>query len=894
MVSSFRRLSRTADHSFLVRATRAGNLAQLCGIALVLAYSLLPGHPSIPGWELATGVAIAAVATALTSIAPWARWVTRRFGVALFVAWSFGLLGLITWFVEETGGATSPAWPLYLALAIFVATSYPFRAAMAILAAVVAINIAVVLTEAPRADPAAAVFKLGTLLVIVGLTAFLATERVLDTQEMTETAELATRRAFALEAAANAARDLVRGGTEEIVAAACRRLGQLGFLRVWLYCPSATSDDLLLAACVPCEGHMPATAIGEADEHTSGDPGSDARPNQARRVAPGGSEATPEGNHGVAHDPARGWLAQRWLAAIDSLARLASSTGKPLVACGGQGGEVAGQAVVRLGDDAPPGWLLARPVGTDENGTPKRHSGATVLIGLMPQDAFFGPEIQEAFGLVAHLIADAVERVSLTTELARSEARLTALVRHAAELVIVLEPTSLTATYVSPAALDVLGIPAHKLIGTAPFELIVPEDLDRVTIQASQLLREDPLPSAIGRSIEGTCRVRRADGEIRTIEFTLTDLRAEPAVAGLVVNAREITERVRSEERKALSEARFRMLAESVPVGTFVVDVRDGKATYEVSYANERAQQLFRGVDAAKAGPHSPLEWANVVHEDDRAAFVERVERTIGGGAPVTLEHRVVRRDGSIMWVEVRLAPVIDEHGVLRNVIGVVDDVTERRLLHERLAHLAAHDPLTGLQNRASFDERLAQALARSRRTKDGVALIFCDLDGFKDVNDRHGHDAGDAVLVEAARRLCESIREHDTAIRYGGDELVVIAEGLTERDALGLATRIKEALTSSYDVGRTTVTISTSIGVAFSADGRVPPAELVRVADAGMYESKRTGAPSLRVLGAYDHDAPGSDPADRDDTEGPAARDCPEHPGARRTGRGVHPARTT
>lgn len=165
----------------------------------------------------------------------------------------------------------------------------------------------------------------------------------------------------------------------------------------------------------------------------------------------------------------------------------------------------------------------------------------------------------------------------------------------------------------------------------------------------------------------------------------------------------------------------------------------------------------------------------------------------------------------------------------------------ERQRLRRELLALALRDPLTGLANRAVLDDRLAHALASARRHGGSLALLFVDLDAFKPVNDRLGHQAGDAVLVAVAERLRRAVRPSDTVARHGGDEFAVLCEKAGSReDVLAIARRLVADLAQPFTVGGATVRISASVGVAFAQPGAEDPGELVRRADRAMYAAKR------------------------------------------------------
>lgn len=205
------------------------------------------------------------------------------------------------------------------------------------------------------------------------------------------------------------------------------------------------------------------------------------------------------------------------------------------------------------------------------------------------------------------------------------------------------------------------------------------------------------------------------------------------------------------------------------------------------------------------------------------------------------------RADGSSFPVEYRLAPIFAEDKVTGAVL-TFQDITERRRSQAQIWLRANYDQLTGLPNRSLFHDRLEQAMLQENRAGRSLALLFIDLDGFKEVNDRHGHSAGDQLLKEVGRRLRAAVRESDTVARLGGDEFTIILPDARERAGVETAARkILDAVAAPYRLAGRRMTISCSIGIAlYPADGASLTA-LVRNADAAMYRAKKAGKNTCR-----------------------------------------------
>ena len=320
-------------------------------------------------------------------------------------------------------------------------------------------------------------------------------------------------------------------------------------------------------------------------------------------------------------------------------------------------------------------------------------------------------------------------------------------------------------------------------------------------------------------------------GGSRTQRFIRAGLQAREAL-------RSARERERVAAAAAMRAAELRDAHRIARIGTWRRDLID--VTLAIS---DEMHHLF-GSDPQSFDP-TKMELLALVHPDDKAATALAIERARAGEDSVEHEWRVLHPDGSIAWFWGEANAERDASGRVVAVRGVCQDITEHRIANERIYKLAHYDALTGLANRALLHERLSEAIARARHMGGNLAVLCLDLDGFKAVNDLHGHSAGDALLREVAARLKGGVREADTVARLGGDEFVVLQTDYGQPDAVRtLAERLVATLAEPYSLGAGQVqgAVTTSIGIAmFPSDGS-DPETLLRNADTALYRAKWAG----------------------------------------------------
>ena len=303
--------------------------------------------------------------------------------------------------------------------------------------------------------------------------------------------------------------------------------------------------------------------------------------------------------------------------------------------------------------------------------------------------------------------------------------------------------------------------------------------------------------------------------------------------------------------RASAARATMTALAASPDVfETFFEQARIGLALADLSTRYVRVNDTYAALIGQPPEDLVGEPFTAQLHPDDRVDADERVQRLLAGReGTLQSEQRYVTPDGRVTWVLHGVTVVPDRDGAPAWFAVSAQDITERRKAEQDLRDLTAalseqavRDPLTGLANRSLLEERLRGALARDGRTGDTTALLFLDLDGFKAVNDAHGHLVGDAVLRLVGGRLRTAVRPSDTVARLGGDEFVVLVESATVEGVTALVRRLEAAVAEPVAVGTLTLNVGVSVGVAFSVAGAEDPAGLLARADRSMYDVKRAG----------------------------------------------------
>jgi diguanylate cyclase (GGDEF)-like protein/PAS domain S-box-containing protein len=427
------------------------------------------------------------------------------------------------------------------------------------------------------------------------------------------------------------------------------------------------------------------------------------------------------------------------------------------------------------------------------------------------------------------------EKVAALTS--QRERRFRALVQSSQDLVFVVAAGS-EITYASPSCAHVLGYEPDGMLGTGRGILVHEDELEELRDTIGRAAE------APGGSAEFSIRIRHADGTWRWIEGVATNLLDDPAVMGMVVNARDITERrLRLDRQAAIAE-----LGRDALRATSLEEVLDAAGAVIVGKIGVRSCEFVGVFDPAEGEqPAAALDASPVVGA------------TPTDQHPLTLRFPIGDPTRPLARIEITAVRTMsdEDRQFVDTVAGVLSSSIVRGRAEDAIRHQALHDPLTGLPNRTLLNDRLQHALGRRSRVGGYVAVMIVDLDGFKNVNDSLGHLAGDALLIAVADRLSTFLRDFDTIARLGGDEFAILVDDLDAPDQAGrVAQRVLDALVAPLQLADRDMAIGASIGIALADRPDTRADQLVSNADAAMYRAKREGKGCYRVFEASMHTA--------------------------------------
>jgi diguanylate cyclase (GGDEF)-like protein/PAS domain S-box-containing protein len=387
-------------------------------------------------------------------------------------------------------------------------------------------------------------------------------------------------------------------------------------------------------------------------------------------------------------------------------------------------------------------------------------------------------------------------------------------------------------TYVNERTVDMHGFSRQELVGQSIRFLTAEGEKDNTEEMFKIILSGRSSPVNYERM------VRHKDGSVFPVEVNLS-LVTDAAGTPLYIQsmASEITARKLVEEALKASEASLKKAQQLAHVGNWEWHLDDN-----AFWISEELCRIYGLPEDDKF--HEVYGFLqNTTHPND----LDMVRRTMryfrsGQNPEQGVAYRIQRPDGEIRWVRISAAETksVDVDGKPSILIGMAQDITEQVQVEENLQHLATHDSLTGLPNRALFYDRLDHAIARAKRDRISLAVLFLDVDDFKMVNDTYGHLAGDKLLKDVAERLQSCVRTSDTVARMGGDEFTIIFENVGNRNNAQIAIdNIIAVLSAPYNIEGRSTSSSASIGVALFPEDAQEAHEILQKADQAMYAAK-------------------------------------------------------
>jgi diguanylate cyclase (GGDEF)-like protein/PAS domain S-box-containing protein len=447
----------------------------------------------------------------------------------------------------------------------------------------------------------------------------------------------------------------------------------------------------------------------------------------------------------------------------------------------------------------------------------------------------------DALAQVGAQLGSVVERERAAVALRASEERSRRIIETAGDAFVEMDAEGRITDW-NRRAEEIFGWTRAEAIGRELSETLVPERYRAAHTRWLQRLFETGEAPVFGARLELTALHR----EGRELPVELTIWPVDTAGHGWRFGAflHDISGRLAAQEALREAQERFKKAFDNAPIGMALVGL-DGR----FQEVNRALCEMLGYAEATLLASDA----AAITHPDDVTVGADLRHRAEAGElAAYTVEKRYVRADGRTVWGLLSVSVVTDSHSRPRHFVSQLEDITERKEAEAVLTWRALHDPLTGLANRTLFLDRVTQALSRRERRPSSLAVLFCDLDGFKDVNDGLGHESGDAVLTTVAERLRGAVRPSDTVARLGGDEFVILCEDLGgEREALAIAQRLEAALADPVPLPDGDVTVTASVGVALATSAHTDAHALLRDADSAMYRAKEAGKARCELFDA-------------------------------------------
>jgi diguanylate cyclase (GGDEF)-like protein/PAS domain S-box-containing protein len=425
------------------------------------------------------------------------------------------------------------------------------------------------------------------------------------------------------------------------------------------------------------------------------------------------------------------------------------------------------------------------------------------------------------------IIRDITEQVRVEKQLREQDEKYELITENMKDLVSIVYPSG-EFDFVSPSHKNVLGYKISDLIGSQAFDLVHPDDYERLINDFKKILKTKETVMAV-------YRLQHKNGYYIAMESKGSPiLDQENNIKRILISSRDVSERIEKEKALALSEQQYGLIAENSSDLIRVVGV-DG--------INQYASPSHYTLLGYSSDEIIGTRFDSLIHPDDKERINEMYQSNLSSAKKVVVEYQFQHKNGSRVWLEAHSTPVHNELGHLSHFVVVSREISERKHYEEQLKQLAFYDSLTGIPNRRLFQDRLLQTIQKAKRDQTNLALFYLDCDRFKWVNDTYGHETGDLLLKGFVERVEGCIRESDTIARLGGDEFAIIVDGFESiQDVARIANRIIQKVRNPWNLNGAEFSISTSIGIAVYPEDGTDMDTLLAHADKALYESKESG----------------------------------------------------
>ncbi len=429
------------------------------------------------------------------------------------------------------------------------------------------------------------------------------------------------------------------------------------------------------------------------------------------------------------------------------------------------------------------------------------------------------------------------QRKEIEEELRKSQKQLSSITASVAEGIYVLDAKG-RIIFMNPEAERLLGWTLEEMGEKSPHDLVHFRTKDGTPLPIEKCNMRGVINT--GKRYSSTDEVFvRKDGTVFPISVISAPVLEGGKIIASITAFHDITDQKRQEEALLANERRLTAILNSIPDMAWL---KDKESRFIV--VNEPFAEACGKTPAELTGKTDFDAWPKKLAEqyfaDDREVMKNHARKRY--------EEPLATKDGRARWIETIKTPIYDEEGQVIGTTGIARDITDRKRMEEEIRHLALHDALTGLPNRRLFKDILELELAQARRNRSKAAVLFLDLDRFKEINDTLGHDAGDLLLKETALRVKASIRQSDTVARIGGDEFNIMVSDIERaEDAAEVAIKIIESLKRMFVIGGHELHITTSIGISVFPDDSTEQEILLSYADIAMYHAKERGRDQYR-----------------------------------------------